>query len=154
MRKEMVSFCLVCYNNMFHYYLILRKASGFSRGAYQVRILSAMIDKVCHVLRCLAVRPISLGKYRLASFIRATRCRYHCESTFEALVHCLISFSAFELYADLESDEPTVTQVGQVDSPGEMSMAKRFKSAFSHKDVKVHFVGAWCMVHSLLVWMC
>ena len=68
-------------------------------------------------------------------------------------MHCLIFFSAYELYADLKSDEPTVTQVGQVDSSGEMSMAKRFKSAFSHKDVKVHFVGAWYTVLSLLVWI-
>ena len=64
-------------------------------------------------------------------------------------MHCLIIFSAYELYADLESDKPTVTQVGQVESSGEMSMAKRFKSAFSHKDVKVHFVGAWYMILSL-----
>ncbi len=68
-------------------------------------------------------------------------------------MHCSIIFSAYELYADLKSDEATVTQVGQVESPGEMSMAKRFKSAFSHKDVKVHFVGAWYMILSLLVWI-
>ena len=27
---------------------------GFSRGAFQVRVLSAMIDKVCYVLRALS----------------------------------------------------------------------------------------------------
>ncbi len=69
-------------------------------------------------------------------------------------MHCSIICSAYELYADLKSDGATVTQVGQVESPGEMmSMAKRFKSAFSHKDVKVHFVGAWYMMLSLLFWI-
>jgi len=56
-------------------------------------------------------------------------------------VQCLILSSAYELYADPESD-------GQV---GDISMAERFKSTFSHKDVKVHFVGAWYMILSLLV---
>jgi hypothetical protein len=39
-----------------------------------------------------------------------------------------------------------VTEVGQVESKGQMSMADRFKNAFSHKGVKVHFVGAWYMM--------
>ena len=33
--------------------------TGFSRGAFQVRVLSAMIDKVCYVLRALAA-PINI----------------------------------------------------------------------------------------------
>lgn len=41
---------------------------------------------------------------------------------------------------DEKSDEPEATQVG---SNEKMSMAERFKGAFSHPDVKVHFVGAW-----------
>lgn len=32
-------------------------------------------------------------------------------------------------------------------------MADRFKDAFSHKGVKVHFVGVWCVIPSLLIWM-
>jgi len=48
--------------------------------------------------------------------------------------------SAYALYVDPNSDEPEATQVG---SDERMSMAERFKGAFSHKDVKVHFVGAW-----------
>jgi len=62
----------------------------------------------------------------------------------------LIIFSAFALYADPNSG-PKVTQVGQVG--GEMSMADRFKDTFSRKDVKVHFVGAWYVMSSLLLWM-
>ncbi|KAF8907888.1 quinon protein alcohol dehydrogenase-like superfamily [Gymnopilus junonius] len=53
---------------------------------------------------------------------------------------------AYELYADLKSDKVSTTQVG---SQKEMSMAERFKSAFCHKDVKVHFVGAWDTVSSI-----
>ena len=33
---------------------VLNNLSGFSRGAYQVRVLSAMIDKVQFFVRCLA----------------------------------------------------------------------------------------------------
>ena len=50
-------------------------------------------------------------------------------------------FSAYELYRDPRTDKPTkATQVG---SQKAISMADRFKNAFSHKGVKVHFVGAW-----------
>ena len=35
------------------------RSTGFSRGAFQVRVLSAMIDKVCYVLRALAA-PIDV----------------------------------------------------------------------------------------------
>lgn len=55
-------------------------------------------------------------------------------------------FSAYELYADSKSDERTATEVG---SQEPMSMAERFKKAFSHKDVRVHFVGAWYVIFSL-----
>ena len=33
-----------------------------------------------------------------------------------------------------------------------MSMAERFKKAFSYKDVTVHFVGAWYVIHDLPFW--
>ena len=36
--------------------------TGFSRGAFQVRVLSAMIDKVCYVLRALAAPIDIFGK--------------------------------------------------------------------------------------------
>ena len=37
-------------------------STGFSRGAFQVRVLSAMIDKVCYVLRALAATIDVFGK--------------------------------------------------------------------------------------------
>jgi len=56
--------------------------------------------------------------------------------------------SAYELYVDPKSDEPEeATQVG---SDEKMSIAERFKGAFSHKDVKVHFVGAWSATFPLV----
>lgn len=35
-----------------------------------------------------------------------------------------------------------------------MSSAERFKNAFSYKDVKVHFVGAWYVVFILAISAC
>ncbi len=55
--------------------------------------------------------------------------------------------SAYELYVDPKSDELEVTEVGSDET---MSMAERFKSAFSHNDVKVHFVGAWSATFPLV----
>ena len=52
------------------------------------------------------------------------------------------AYSAYELYSDSESEERNATQVGFNTEPT-MSAAARFKNAFSYKDVKVHFVGAW-----------
>ena len=37
-------------------------SKGFSRGAFQVRVLSAMIDKVCYVLRVLSAPNDLFGK--------------------------------------------------------------------------------------------
>ncbi|KAF4618227.1 hypothetical protein D9613_011599 [Agrocybe pediades] len=89
---------------------------GFSRGAFQVRALSAMIDKVGLL--------------------------YKGNST-------QIPF-AYELYADPLSGLDQVNAVGTSGGDAEtMSKADRFKSAFCHKDVKVHFVGAWDTVSSI-----
>ncbi|RXW16523.1 hypothetical protein EST38_g9336 [Candolleomyces aberdarensis] len=50
---------------------------------------------------------------------------------------------AYELYADPTSDEKVAPPVGSTSNPEPISMAERFKKAFSHEGVKVHFVGAW-----------
>ena len=50
---------------------------GFSRGAFQVRALSAMIDKVRYVLPFRCIHKLMFRR-RSASSTRATRCRYHC----------------------------------------------------------------------------
>ncbi|KAF4618796.1 hypothetical protein D9613_009718 [Agrocybe pediades] len=89
---------------------------GFSRGAFQVRALSAMIDKVGLLYK---------GNNTQIPF-------------------------AYELYADPLSGLDQVNAIGTSDRDAEkMSKADRFKSAFCHKDVKVHFVGAWDTVSSI-----
>ncbi|KAF4610775.1 hypothetical protein D9613_006466 [Agrocybe pediades] len=89
---------------------------GFSRGAFQVRALSAMIDKVGLLYK---------GNNTQIPF-------------------------AYELYADPLSGLDQVNAVGTSDRDGQkMSKAERFKSAFCHKNVKVHFVGAWDTVSSI-----
>ncbi|KAF9543677.1 WD40 repeat-like protein [Agrocybe pediades] len=57
---------------------------------------------------------------------------------------------AYKLYADPLSGLDQVSAVGTSDRDArKMSKAERFKSAFCHKDVKVHFVGAWDTVSSI-----
>ena len=90
------------------------------------------------------------------------------------LVNELIIFSAYELYCDPDSDKPSslVTRIGSPETQRELSlaqrfmllfsnkiedtqtqenttMADRFKSAFAHKNVRVHFVGAWYVIPTL-----
>ena len=109
-------------------------------------------------------------KFRSASSIGGMRCRYHCASPDLYPSHTLIyALSAYELYADRESGGQAVNVGSQIidsqkrltlvdrfkkifsnesshDTP-DSNMAKRFKKAFSRENVKVHFVGAWCVVH-------
>ena len=68
-------------------------------------------------------------------------------------------FSAYELYADPKSDIQleTVTQVvfqNKKETQEKMSSAERFKKAFSYKNVKVHFVGAWYVVFTQVLSAC
>ncbi|TFK20468.1 WD40 repeat-like protein [Coprinopsis marcescibilis] len=86
---------------------------GFSRGAFQVRVLSAMIQKIGLIYK---------GNELQIPF-------------------------AYELYADPKTDLVDTTQIGRIGQ--NVSKAERFKRAFSHPDVKVHFVGAWETVSSI-----
>ncbi|KAF9552769.1 WD40 repeat-like protein [Agrocybe pediades] len=86
---------------------------GFSRGAFQARALSAMIEKVGLLYK---------GNDTQIPFV-------------------------YELYADETSGEQD--QVTEVGTSKSTSKADRFKSAFCHKDVKVHFVGVWDTVSSI-----
>lgn len=90
------------------------------------------------------------------------------------LVNELIIFSAYELYCDPDSDKPSsfVTRIGSPETQRNFSLAERFKllfsskaegappqenttmaerlkSAFAHKNVRVHFVGAWYVIPTL-----
>ena len=105
-----------------------------------------MIEKV-RVALCLrtAHQLRSLGNLRSASSIRGMRCRYHCASPNLYPSHTLIYvFSAYELYADPTSDIPPVGSQ-ETDGQENLSKAGHFKKTFSNENVKVHFVGAWCI---------
>jgi len=49
MKEEIAYSCLVGSGNIDPLLIVLNDISGFSRGAYQIRVLSAMIDKVSSV---------------------------------------------------------------------------------------------------------
>ena len=77
------------------------------------------------------------------------RCRYHCATPNLHLPFCLLNtFGAYELYADPNSGGRPVSNVGSHDTDSQElpTMADRFKKAFSNENVKVHFVGAWCVI--------
>ncbi|KAE9400707.1 WD40 repeat-like protein [Gymnopus androsaceus JB14] len=86
---------------------------GFSRGAYQVRVLAGMIEKVGLIHKGNAAQ---------------------------------IPF-AYELYARSTDSQPNTEVEPEENSPEYMPW--RFKTTFSRKDVKVHFVGAWDTVSSI-----
>ncbi|KAJ2913615.1 hypothetical protein MD484_g6798, partial [Candolleomyces efflorescens] len=88
---------------------------GFSRGAFQVRALAGMIEKV--------------GLIHKGNEVQ-------------------IPF-AYELYADPKSDVPEAPAVGSSSTDKWVSMAQRFKEAFSRQGVTVHFVGVWDTVSSI-----
>jgi len=64
----------------------------------------------------------------------------------------MFNSSAYELYADPataelepEDEDDKYVRIKQSRNTAEerISIAGRFKRTFSHKDVKVHFVGVW-----------
>ena len=61
----------------------------------------------------------------------------------------IVISSAYELYRDSRADSDKATKSKQIGSQTKISMADRFKNAFSHKGVRVHFVGAWCAISAL-----
>ncbi|KAJ8481649.1 hypothetical protein ONZ45_g15247 [Pleurotus djamor] len=96
---------------------------GFSRGAYQVRVIAGMIHKV---------GLLHKGNRNQISF-------------------------AYELYASVTDattrDWPHASTSSKT-SPGssnanEHDLCEQFKQTLCHKDVRVHFVGAWDTVSSI-----
>ena len=67
-----------------------------------------------------------------------------CVSQYVFFSHTHLHFSAYELYADPKSDIPPVRSQ-ETDSQETLSKAGHFKKTFSNENVKVHFVGAWCI---------
>ena len=145
-------------------------SSGFSRGAYQCRVLAGMIHKasptITHIPSLLIMTSCSGGTYsqgqRKANSIVSLRRRSSSKFVFD------FCYSAYEIYADFKSGEAFssqsqtwITRIWSLwrkacltssdsDSPSHgndstaQNMADHFKATFS-RDVKVHFVGAWCV---------
>jgi len=66
----------------------------------------------------------------------------------------IVIFSTYELYRDQRTSSDKATNSKQVGSQKKISMADRFKNAFSHKGVRVHFVGARCAITALPPKLC
>lgn len=132
---------------------------GFSRGAYQVRVISAMIEKVRYQydtawkldtgLNCLISINIQVGlihkgnedQIPLYALVLPLLLRNHSNAV----------NSAYELYASSpDSEAPNKRQetlnidasanVGEPTS--HEKKCKRFKKTFA-REVMIHFVGAW-----------
>jgi len=61
-------------------------------------------------------------------------------------------FSAYELYSKSHSHTATGVGLSRTRDGNKISMAERFKNAFSYKDVTVHFVGAWYVIPNVPFW--
>ncbi|KAJ8474558.1 hypothetical protein ONZ45_g15908 [Pleurotus djamor] len=107
---------------------------GFSRGAYQARVIAGMIETV-GLLHKGNERQIPFA-YELYSSVMDTNKR--------------------KVPADVEPNSRTseaVTEEGVSRSVAkrrkQAKLCRQFKQALCHKDVKVHFVGAWDTVSSI-----
>uniref|UniRef100_A0A0W0F4B2 Putative WD40 repeat-like protein n=1 Tax=Moniliophthora roreri TaxID=221103 RepID=A0A0W0F4B2_MONRR len=108
---------------------------GFSRGAYQVRALSAMIEKVGLIQR---------GNEDQIAFAYELYCASSDDTDEQvpaARSHSLdAQGSTVQPASKFSSRHPDRTQGDQ---------ASRFKMTFSVENVKIHFVGAWDTVSSV-----
>ncbi|KDR68085.1 hypothetical protein GALMADRAFT_1354883 [Galerina marginata CBS 339.88] len=92
---------------------------GFSRGAFQVRVLSAMINKVGLIYKGNEMQiPFAYELYA-------------------------------DPKSDEPTATQVGVPLGESPQTERLSSADRFKKAFSYEDVKVHFVGAWDTVSSI-----
>ena len=121
---------------------------GFSRGAFQVRVLSAMIEKVrlalcLQTVHWLRSRKIQVGLIHKGNEMQIPLCVLNLYLS-RALID---NFSAYELYADRNSGPNPAKGVGSQNTNSQENPCKadHFKKTFSHENVKVHFVGAWCI---------
>jgi hypothetical protein len=101
--------------------------------------------------------------FRSASFYQETKSKFLCMLFVINLTAFFQSgdiYSAYELFADLRrrangskktsGDSEEGTSSAEKRERRYEKMAERFKDTFSRKDVKVHFLAAWCISASLL----
>ena len=98
MSPAIAYFSSVRQNNTYWRLDNFEKYLGFSRGAYQVRVLSAMIDKVRYFLSSQAPEVMSPENDRLASSIREMRRRFHC--TFQIILPFLSPDRSYSVHTN------------------------------------------------------
>lgn len=124
--------------------------TGFSRGAYQLRSLAGMIEKVLasqEVISC-CLPPTS---NRSGSFLPEIKSKSPCRPTLFTLIwrskfttvptNCMQIDTEEEvryLYVCLSNYLLALVELLDTDE-----LAKSFKNTFSRTNVKVHFLGAW-----------
>ncbi|VDB86439.1 unnamed protein product [Peniophora sp. CBMAI 1063] len=126
---------------------------GFSRGAYQVRVLSAMIDKACLLMawHLIITRiesregwPPSPRKRKTNPIVSTA---YHYTTLYAALT-VIPTISAYSWYTKPGPSTNSSTNFLPTVLGHPIDSADLFKTAFS-RTVRVHFVGAWDTVSSL-----
>ncbi|KAJ2935249.1 hypothetical protein H1R20_g1846, partial [Candolleomyces eurysporus] len=123
---------------------------GFSRGAFQVRALSAMIHKVGLIHKGNEMQiPFAYELYADSETDReliAPVGSAKPEASPEQ-----VAAERTSMIDRLKEALRFTKKEAPVEQPGAqaISMAERFKRAFSRKNVKVHFVGAWDTVSSI-----
>ena len=114
---------IICVAN---YYIV-----GFSRGAYQVRVLAGMIHEVWEAQVILAQRAERLsGRVDKDADGEADWDVSDCCVAYTSLTKRL--GRAYDHYEAIRSKKPKTRQI-----------AREFKNTFSWKDLGVHFVGVW-----------
>ncbi|KAJ8482638.1 hypothetical protein ONZ45_g14882 [Pleurotus djamor] len=116
---------------------------GFSRGAYQVRVIAGMIERVGLLHKG--------NENQIALFV------YPISSPLDYPTHMAIVHSAYELYTSLvrhsKRETPKMSSATQGHAgpakSREDQLCEQFKNSLCHKNVKVHFVGVWDTVSSI-----
>ncbi|KAJ8495785.1 hypothetical protein ONZ45_g12710 [Pleurotus djamor] len=109
---------------------------GFSRGAYQVRVIAGMIHKV-GLLHKGNKNQIPFAYELYASITERTKRESEVKT----------SDASFANNTEAPSD--THTQFLDADIERDNKLCSQFKATLCRKDVKVHFVGAWDTVSSI-----
>ncbi|KAL0569070.1 hypothetical protein V5O48_012904 [Marasmius crinis-equi] len=118
---------------------------GFSRGAYQIRVLAGMIEKVglihkgneaqipLYVTDIISNSPGSDAQdlQRLATISALNGIQVSIHTYSRLPTNWILNFS------------------GPSEHDGRVDMADRFKKTFCHANVVIHFVGAWDTVSSI-----
>ncbi|RXW16276.1 hypothetical protein EST38_g9574 [Candolleomyces aberdarensis] len=131
---------------------------GFSRGAFQVRVLSAMIDKVGLIYKG-NEKQIPFAYELYADPKTDLPEDEEAQSSMLERLKQALGLAKKKETEDQPGQGVEQAELSKVEHSGQAetetqkreakSMAGRFKRAFSRSNVKVHFVGAWDTVSSI-----